>query len=371
MPALKERFFRRNYSGGLYAKESRRVNKDQVAEAVVLDSVQSQANRIEDALLRAFDEGRLSIPVMAVDVPGHGRVTSLDAPHRIADAIFRDSMLDGRPFHHTDAGKRFLSATSVTATAVFEFCPTALVLGYWNSQAGLGTRAAKVARALCSEIVGYGPVFGVQTGGRLDPLGIPSAAATIYESAKSEDYWTLSKSDARKEKGKEKLFGKGKPSDINHGNVPPDVARNDRKEPFQRGATLERIEQTVVLSLAQLRRLRFPSADGKPDTERDAAGRSVLAALGLTGVALAFESGYELRSRCTLFAPTAPELELVGGDGRFELSSEQAIVLLNEAYKKAKDVGLTWRAGLIPFEPQPKLIELFQKGLNVRDAEEE
>jgi CRISPR-associated protein Csb1 len=136
-----DKVFPPTYSGGVYATEKRLLDGKEV-ETVVLDSVQSQANRLEEALLRAFDEGRVNLPVMEMTVPDYGRVTSLDAPHRIADAIFRDALLDGVPFHQSPDGKRFLLASVRNATAVFELCPTALVFGYWNSHAGLRTRGA-------------------------------------------------------------------------------------------------------------------------------------------------------------------------------------------------------------------------------------
>src|SRR6516164_1954006 len=203
-----DKVFPPTYSGGVYATEKRILDGKEV-ETVVLDSVQSQANRLEEALQRAFDEERVSLPVMAMTVPGYGRITSLDAPHRIADAIFRDALLNGVPFHQSPEGQRFLLANARNATAVFELCPTALLFGYWNSHAGLRTRGAKVARALYSEIVGFGAVYGVQTGGRLDPLGIPRNAAKIYQASNEAEMWTLEASQAKAEKGKEILVGKG------------------------------------------------------------------------------------------------------------------------------------------------------------------
>jgi CRISPR-associated protein Csb1 len=65
--------------------------------AVLLDSVQFQANRAEVALLRARRSGRVSVPL--VQVEHHGEVavvlTSLEFPHRYADAYLKNSLLDG------------------------------------------------------------------------------------------------------------------------------------------------------------------------------------------------------------------------------------------------------------------------------------
>src|SRR5438067_11498552 len=54
------------YSGGVYALEHRRINGSEVP-AVLLDSVQSQANRLEDALRNAWEDGRLRMPVIYTD----------------------------------------------------------------------------------------------------------------------------------------------------------------------------------------------------------------------------------------------------------------------------------------------------------------
>ncbi|GIW39502.1 MAG: hypothetical protein KatS3mg076_0079 [Candidatus Binatia bacterium] len=84
---------------------------------VLLDSVQSQANRMELALQEAVDAGKIKLPLVVVDFSEHdptgdleadeaagrliekvGRITSLQVPHRLADAILRDSELDGVRF---------------------------------------------------------------------------------------------------------------------------------------------------------------------------------------------------------------------------------------------------------------------------------
>lgn len=112
------------YAGAVYATEKRRIPKPdsgketEVAECVLLDSVQSQANRMEEALQQAIDSERfkkagVAVPLIEVDFtpffPGDeknedmrlldpvGKVSSLQAPHRIADAILRDSQHNGTP----------------------------------------------------------------------------------------------------------------------------------------------------------------------------------------------------------------------------------------------------------------------------------
>ena len=73
-----------------YAVEERQVG-DRVVTTVLLDSVASQANRAELALLDGWEGDELRFPVPYVDFTGErglsdlGRITVLEAPHRLAD----------------------------------------------------------------------------------------------------------------------------------------------------------------------------------------------------------------------------------------------------------------------------------------------
>ncbi|MFO1421761.1 MAG: type I-U CRISPR-associated RAMP protein Csb1/Cas7u, partial [Candidatus Competibacteraceae bacterium] len=98
-----DKVFPPTYEGGAYATENRLLDGAEV-ETVLLDSVQSQANRLEQALLAAFDAEEIALPMLAVQVGGYGRVTVLDAPHRAYDAIFRYSLLDGHTLSGIHAG---------------------------------------------------------------------------------------------------------------------------------------------------------------------------------------------------------------------------------------------------------------------------
>src|SRR2546430_13269870 len=61
-----DKVFPPTYEGGRYATERRRVGEVEM-DAVLLDSVQSQANRMELALKAALDRAELALPVLAVD----------------------------------------------------------------------------------------------------------------------------------------------------------------------------------------------------------------------------------------------------------------------------------------------------------------
>ena len=132
-----DKIFPPTYERGSYATEMRHMGGEEVP-CVLLDSVQSQANRMELALLEEWESGRVPLPVISVAFTGPGlprpfRVTSLEAPHRIADALLRDSELDGVMFRDSDTGKRLDTLDVRNATALFELCPTALVFGMWDS----------------------------------------------------------------------------------------------------------------------------------------------------------------------------------------------------------------------------------------------
>lgn len=401
-----DKVFPPTYSGAVYATEKRRLpDFDGPVDCVLLDSVQSQANRIEEALQDAVDEGRLQIPVIEVDFsdipviePGQkgeglyepiGRVTSLEAPHRVADAILRDSELDGIPFRETPSGKKISFANLRNATPLFEICPTALLLGLWDSTGPKGGLGTKFQRALVSEIIGVDAKRGTKTSSRIDPLAIGADAGPVYRH-KNELDWTYDPSEAFPEVNKGKATGKvalykkkdkkyvfvdpsedigrhehGKPSNINHSNIPPQLSKLDSdQKPLAGGVTIAFAEQMTVISLPALRRLRFP-LDGKVSMEANHAGQTVLAALGLCGAVLAAERGLDLRSRCLLW-PTAPlTWELLDRPGQtskpFELDANAAIQLLSEAVKHAKRLGLPWLTEPLKLKPAKKLVELVRK----------
>lgn len=113
--------------------ERRRIDGSNVL-CVLIDSVQSQANRLEDALRVARDGGTFEFPTITVDFSGTevadiGRITTLDAPHRVFDAIIRDSELDGVRFRDAEQGRRLIEAKAQNARAVYDLSPTALVFG--------------------------------------------------------------------------------------------------------------------------------------------------------------------------------------------------------------------------------------------------
>jgi CRISPR-associated protein Csb1 len=361
-----DKVFPATYEGGEYASECRRVDGRDVP-CVVLDSVQSQANRMEERLRELYERGLIELPVISVDFASAGladvpKVTSLDAPHRVFDAILRDSCLDGTQFMDSAVGKKIEGFASANATALFEHCPTALLFGAWNSTGKRGGSGAKVARSIVSEVVAFGVAAGARSGSRLDPLAI-SAEVTIY-AAENALGWTPDERQAVQEGKKPKLFAAGKgdkpgrPSLVNHGNVTPSI------EEGKGGVTFDFAEQTTVLTFGGLRKLRFPLA-GKTSPAVDDAARTVLAALGLVAATSLRRGGCDLRSRCTLVPSDVSGWELLDGAGSVpsavQLDADAALDLFSQAVVAAKAAGLPWASKEVVLSPSSELVALVRE----------
>ena len=372
-----DKVFPPTYEGAKYAAETRVIDGEKV-DCILLDSVASQANRIELALLEAHRSGRLKLPTMSVAFESATLrkplvVTSWEAPHRAADAIFRDSLLDGKPFRESDMGSLLDDADIHHATGLYRMCPGALVFGIWDSTGPRGGLGAKIQRALVSEFVALQAVAGTKTSSRIDPLQIERRAGPAFR--RPDGSWTAFEEQAQKKDGKaflvklsakgepvlydeKKMQEEGRPSVVNHGNVTPTIKEGAG------GITMSKARQTTVLSLPAIRRLRFPlehELTSRPEV--DLAARTVLAALALCGSVLAREEGADLRSRCHL-VPEAPfEWEVLdhGQQGvRYELTGDDSTDLVHAAVQGAEGVGLRW-FGEIDLTPNADLMKLLER----------
>jgi CRISPR-associated protein Csb1 len=332
--------------------EKRRVNGQDVW-CVLIDSVQSQANRLEELLLESARQKALEFPYVTVDfsdqqLEGLSEITSLEAPHRLFDAILRDSELTGKPFMKSETGLALAAAKPSDASAIFELSPTALLFGVWNSTGEGGGLGAKFPRCLVSEIIGVNvPVeeesvghfvsAGRRTGSRIDPLGV-LRKVEVY---KSKEGWDVDQKKAGKD------AKKVRPSEINHGNIAPSVVKL--------GVTCDYVEQTSVVTLAGLRRLRFG------DQKRTSTARALLAALGLVALLEQDARGYALRSRCDLVCDGVAPLMLVKSDGStesLELDLAEARDLYSECVAAARDGGFTFASTPVVLKPQAKLVKI-------------
>ena len=325
---------------------------------VLVDSVQSQSNRLEECLLEAVRGRMVELPYVSVDFAGNdldglAEITSLDAPHRIFDAILRDSELDGKPFMKSALGTKLLAAKPADASAIFEVSPTALLFGAWNSTGEGGGLGAKFPRCIVSEIVAVDvPVetpsddrftdvrsAARRTGSRIDPLGV-LRKVEVY---KSKDGWDTDQKLAGKD------AKKVRPSEINHGNIAPTVDAL--------GATCEYIDHVAVVTLAGLRRLRFG-----PLPDRDKVARALLACLGLVALLEQDVRGYSLRSRCDLVCEESKSpLELVHTDGSADtitLDLAEVRVLYAACVEAVRKAGFDFNKTPVALKPQAKLVSI-------------
>jgi CRISPR-associated protein Csb1 len=353
-----DKLFPATYSGGAYATEKRRLpGEEDLVDCVLINSVQSEANHAELALKDAYENGAIHIPVLEVDLAKTSdfpkplaNLSSLEVPHRLADAILRDSVLpDGTRFQKSSHAAAWSRANLWNATPVYELCPTALLFGMWGSPDKPGGLGAKFERAYVSEIVAVdttGPEL--RSGFRIDPLESRSSV-------------NLKKTES----GFEIATGKGlRPSELNHGNI--------LFETKNAGIRCRYAEQTTVISLGALRKLRFPQGV-KQDVGRDRAARTVLAALGICAAVLTSERGTSLRSRCQLWPEAPRQWELLETPGQpprtFTITGIEATALVQEAVAAAKALGLTWMEEKLMLTPSPELLELIRKSQDLAVAE--
>lgn len=342
------------YGGRKYAIEHRRID-GAVVPCALLSSVSAQARRMGMTLLAAVRSGVIPIPYVAVDFsefPGlvdDDEVTSLDAPHRIYDAILRDSeTLDGTPFPRTPLYQALDAASPRQSGAVFSTSPTSLLFGTWNSTSGR-RRGGAFARCIASEIIAAaiavdpdGRYDGVRTAGRIDPLMIGRTHAIAADETEG---WVI---DPR---------GRGDltPAEINHGNIMPQLLPG--------GVSADHCRHVAVISCAALRRCRIPGA-------AETTAHAMLAALGLMALLVPARDVYSLRSFCDLVPDGLARLEVVRRDGTVEgldIDGAGAIVLAQEAIAAARR-QLPWGAEPLRLRPQAKLVELVRRSQLERAA---
>lgn len=349
-----------SYAGARFQQDERWVGEGadrRKARVIVVDNVPSQANRLEAALERLAPE--IGLPTVMLDLSGleplpphlPRQLSGLRFPHRQADAYLRDAVLDGMPFPKTEIGRRILDATADTPDALFEWFPQALLFGFWQSHLGKKRSQAKLARSWVSEVVGIEPAADEPTrtlGVKGDPLNLSVDEKVVFD-ADDLTAWSFAAGE-RKEGGQKKRESL---SEIGHGQVP-----------FRSGeealapVSFSAIEQRSVLSFAGLRRIWCG------DSERNAAGRALLAALGLLAHVDAFGRPFTLRSSCDLRPTTINWRWLDGSDDEVEpLTREQALTLARDCIERAEAAGLPvgshWRREL-RLAPGPDLAKVIR-----------
>lgn len=325
------------YEGGAYQEDRRWADPEheEPTPVIVIDNVPSQANRLEDALRRHRDA--LSIPELVLDLsslthlPSHlpRQLSSLQFPHRNADAYLRDALLDGEDFMKTCLGRSIFGATAQTCGPLMAWFPQALLYGFWQSHLGKKRQNTKHARAWVSEIVGWCPASTETrvSGLKGDPLNLSTDEA-VRSDPSDRTAWDLDKGASTREGKKDKL------SEMGHGQVP---FMGDNATAA--AVSFARVTQRATVSFAQLRRVAL---GGDAGDEADTAARALLVALGAHAHQLAFGRGFALRSGAEL-RPSRMSATWLGAqrDDPCELGDpESTAALLRSARAHAESVGV-------------------------------
>lgn len=332
-----------------YLIEKRYVDGAELS-AVVVDARQSQANRCEEGLQAAIDNGDLPLPHLRLDITSHERqhrITSLTAPHRSRDAYFRDATAtDGTPFDRTEVGAALRIVTPEDATPLLLHSPADLVYGAWDSQRSLRL-ATKFPRTYTSETMGLEIEQGRRAAGRADLIMSGKALGYIGE----DKTLVLAENST---KGAKPL------SKLGHGSIPPSVVETG-------GVSCRAITRTATVGFAGIARLRFASLD--PVAGR--AARTFLAALALAGDRLAFSRpGIFLRSGCELTL-TEESLSWVGADGGpVALGRREAIDLAAHAVRAMRDAGVAWDTEPVRLLPGDQLQKAIDRAFYAQQTDE-
>ena len=332
----------------------RRFWDGEAVTAVLIDSKQSQSNRLEAAVSAAIaDQDPVLARTPRIELRFEdGQVYSdIDLPHRAFDGQIRAGTINGEPATAVQEYRELRNATVADARPLLERSPITLLLGGWD--ASRKTHAGRYRSLLVGEIIG---ILSDQSrdpevnqskrgGARIDPLG----ARIQLDQAEREAIADVQKSELS-DKAYTNSYGKdGKSSSLGLGGIPPSLEQLG-------GVTCRAIIRSHVLSFAALRALRFDS----PTPEGDVACRALLAALALNGLARS-DAELLLRANCDLVeaGPAVVTLDKrYGQKENFEpLSIEQAQELLSAAIDNAvQAANLTWDGSILVVEGNPTIL---------------
>ena len=332
----------------------RRFWDGEAVTAVLIDSKQSQSNRLEAAVSAAIaDQDPVLARTPRIELRFEdGQVYSdIDLPHRAFDGQIRAGTINEEPATAAQEYRELRNATVADARPLLERSPITLLLGGWD--ASRKTHAGRYRSLLVGEIIGILSDQGrdpevnqsKRGGARIDPLG----ARIQLDQAEREAIADVQKSELS-DKAYTNSYGKGgKSSSLGLGGIPPSLEQLG-------GVTCRAIIRSHVLSFAALRALRFDS----PTSEGDVACRALLAALALNGLARS-DAELLLRANCDLVeaGPAVVTLDKrYGQKENFEpLSIEQAQELLSAAIDNAvQAANLTWDGSILVVEGNPTIL---------------
>ena len=342
-------------SKSVFAYERRFWNGEAVT-AVLVDSKQSQNNRLEAAVSAAIaveDPVLTRTPRIELRFEDGQVYSDLDLPHRAFDGQIRAGTINGEPVTSVEEYRKLRDATVSHARPLLERSPMTLLLGGWD--ASRKSHQGRYRSILVGEIIG---ILADQDGGaeanqskrggaRIDPLGariqLDRAGRKAIADAQKEE---LSKKTYDNSIGKDEKEGLAR---LGIGAIPPSLEQLG-------GVTCQAIIRSHVLSFAALRALRFDS----PTPQGDVACRALLAALALNGLARS-DAELLLRANCDL-VETGPAVVTLdkryGQKESFEpLSIDQAQELLSAAIDHAiQAANLTWDGSVLVVEGNPAIL---------------
>jgi CRISPR-associated protein Csb1 len=307
-----------------YVYEKRFVGGE-VRDTVLIDSKQSQINRVEAALLQAIAEGHeilKDLPRIEVVYQRDGvekRYSDLKLPHRAFDGHIRAGEVErGEEKIHVVDDKFYQSvrnATYANARALLDASPATLIFGGWD--ASRKRNQGRWRSVLVGEVIGVcaNTEPSKRGGARIDPMGASiNLSLEELQDLAERQHAELSNGDG------------AKASVLGLGGIPPTLNQLG-------GVACERIIRSQVLSFATLRQMRFGG-----NSEADVACRALLAAIALYGLARANSELY-FRANCDLREAGPAEVLIDKRNGEVEsfepLQVEAMDALLAAAFSYA------------------------------------
>jgi len=287
--------------------------------AVIVDTVESQANRMEKILKEKYPELVPQIILKMKTKKGDPiEINLLDLGHRIADGLIRFSGLRSRI---DDALQKFTRGNHLPLALI---SPTSLIFGFWDSR----ETGAKWPRLLRSEIWAYNVL-------QLSRKGIYKPA--VMEKFRPEDEWKIYTEELDTGALGEKLEEMGDEkerkeylSSMGLSSCPWPEMTN-----LFRLADNGRIERIASLHLVGLR-----SISAEDSRKTDLLRKYIL---GLSLVLMTYPQRYDLRQGCLLVRKENPTFEKVYPDGKcqpLDVKHEEVLEFTRGVVEELKKEGM-------------------------------
>lgn len=329
----------------------------ELKKAVLIDSKNSHANRLEQIITDALKDGKGLLSKMprirvtySVGDAGTKSYFDTQLPHRAFDGHIRVGDHQGEPTTVVDEYREARNATLDDLLPLFTLSPDTVAFGGWDS-----TRSRNQLRI---PSVFNGEIIGIladqsdrdpsihRAGARVDPV---EASVSFANDKKAREAILRDATDLSASAQKS-FSSKGKGSTIGLGAIPPSVSDDNLD-----GVAINNAICTHILSFSMLRTFRF----GK-GPEGDEAIRALIAAIILRAMA-GYNADPVLRANCYLVESAKPEMTLDMRNGESKdlepLTPETAEALLQAAYEQAHDkAGIIWEGQTFEVDGNPAVI---------------